>query len=430
MKSNEVLGAVSNVSRTVRDAACLALLAVAALSTASDSNRVGAYVPAAIEYDVDGCIAPTTANFQHVYQLEAMPDDATIMQELVGASKGGGGDPTEAAQAFREQVAQRDGLIIFDGRQMAQNLVNADEESGRTLSYKVYLAAAQEFMAHYGVEVTLADEHTYLQYGRPLTEEELNSPNVKSTLVNLMLSYSNIPVQYVRLAGLRHIVLAGHMAEKGVAAYTYMDSAHDTNYFDALLGIEGSTFGHELGHDFDAAMCGAGADRDHAYRALNGGSDNLYTGETFSDKTLSLEDEERAHIIAIETAQHIVNYGGDAQQACQILKDDDATARGVLSVSRYHPTPSEAKAEAFAKIFDPTSLVEPLDPRYPELRAQLELLFARMDAMDPGLVDYMFRVSHRPVIRQVIDCSAAAIANGGSGSGSGHKVDPNGGFQR
>jgi hypothetical protein len=351
-----------------------------AVGLASDSAEAHPSIP--VQYDANGCVLPYSSDTVQIAQLVAEPESSLMVADEIGTGKGG--DPHSAAEAYRLEIARRYGLHIYDAKPTIDQL-KAEDANG-TLPYQTYLSAAQNFMIQFGIDVRLATPDDNLAYhGKPLTAVQLADPAMKTTLLSLLSAYSNVPAEYVALGHEKHIILAGNLAPNGAAAYAVIDEEHDTTVYDATLGIDTHTYGHELGHDVDATLCRiTGMSKDTEFAAINGSGPDLYNGKTWNPAMPNFADFQQADIDAYTKAVKLA-AAGHADAACALLDAQNAEAAKLTSWSEYHPNTAEAKAELYGELFDPQTYVTMLDPRYTIMRKQFLFLLARLHAVEPGL---------------------------------------------
>jgi hypothetical protein len=420
----QFLRPIVEAGRALRDGTLLALVVgglVVGMTT--DTGAANPY-HAPVRYDANGCALPYPSDTAHVLQVAGQPESSLMTADVVGGGKGD--DPHPAAERYRQLEAQHLGLHIFDATPII-NQLEADDVDGH-LSYTQYLTAAQKFMTNFGVEVRLATDDDGLAYkGKALTPAQLADPAMKATLLNMLRAYSNVPAEYVALGGEQHILLAGNLAQNGVAAYANTGYVHDTTVYDATLGISVQTYGHELGHLVDNELCGAsGMSQDMEFAVIDGGNPALYTGQTWDTTSPNFTDFEVQDVQAYTLALQLAAKGNVAA-ACQLLDQQNAKAGQLTSWSEYHPDTAEAKAELYGELFDPETYVTMLDPRYTVMRKQFLFLLARLYTVQPNLADYFLAVARRPIVNKTATCDTGTIGNGGPATG-GNPNDPTGGY--
>jgi len=381
------------------------------------------FTPHALIYDGNGCVAPTTGDYKATDSLLAQPENPAILTDIVGEGKGAAVDPHITAQGYRQEMADYYGVTIYDATPVINQLV-AEDQNGN-LSYEVYLEATQNFVQQFGVDLTLGNEQTTYAYGgRSLTDTELNSANMKVTLLGILSSYSNLPVEYVQLAGQKHMVLVGGLAQNGVAAYAEVAGPHDTTVFDASIGISRLTVMHEMGHLMDTTMCSVyGIGNDSTLADLTADPDAVYNGQTFN-RGNNTDDFQAQYIDADLAAQH-ARQDHNYTLACRTMSYEQLLASMVATVSQYHPNTAEEKAEILSYLGSPDLDANILDPEYTQLYAQVRLVLARLEAIDPRVAGYLMAVGRRGTpVTDAIMCMLPNNVPTASGSSS-PIADPN-----
>lgn len=405
-------------AQRVRNYAALLLLA-GSLATGIVRDAplpLGATPQQRVVYNVDGCVSPQTGDFAAIQNLAAQPENPLMTLDAIGGGKNGI-NPHIPAEAYREKIAHQYGLHIYDATPILDQL--ATEDSHGALSYTKYLSAAQQFMAHFGVDVRLATAEDSLAYGgKPLTDAQLNSSNMKWTLINLMTAYSDVPVEYVALGGEKEIIFAGNLAQNGAAAYAVTGTVHDTTVYDATLAIDTQTYGHELGHLIDNSLCGAsGMSKDTEFAAINGGNSELYNGKEYNPAMPNYVDFSTQEVDVFIEAMHLAQQG-EVARACSIINAQYAKAAQITSWSEYHPNTAEGKAELYGELFNPETYVTMLDPRNVVLRKQFIFLLARLHAVNPALSNYFLDTARRPLQSSATSCNAKNLMGQSPGAGT------------
>ncbi|HSX24327.1 MAG TPA: hypothetical protein VLE74_04455 [Candidatus Saccharimonadales bacterium] len=354
-----------------------------------------------------GCIEPTAEDILATETLLHAPEDPLASIPVTVSQRAGDYEIQEARyNKFIKDSATSNGLTLFDGANIAQDILRGlGGMKPAPESFDAYLSSTQTFVNQLGVDISLGKaDVTYAYGGRVPTSDELVSKSAAYLLADIVSAFSNLPKEYIELAGLKHIVIVAGTDTNDVAGYAETQGRHDTIVLDILKAPDQSIsvhgVNHELYHLLDAASCN---DRDMSvdmgYAALNGGR-NMYSGKlldndgTYLTYTGGFQQELNIDVRLIDNA---LSNSDDATR-CQIVKDEEADQAQVAAYSNYHPNPAEDKAELGAVIPDTNDYVEFDDPKFSVLYPKFRYLLARLYHQNPGLVRFFTKTSRRPAV--------------------------------
>ncbi len=352
------------------------------------------------------CIEPTIDEINTADHLLRAPEDPLASIPVSVSQRGSDYEDQMAKYAdFLKQTAAEDHVTIFDGAPAANNIYhNLAGMKPAPESFATYLTEVQQFLDQLGVTLTVAEPGvTYSYGGRVPTAEELATKSAAYLLADIATAFSNLPKEYVELAGLKHIIIVAGTDTEDVAGYANTEYPHDTIVLDILKtpdqSISPSGVNHELYHLIDAASCGA-ADmfNDHGFVALNGdrmlySNVPLDTRPTYPSYKDSFTTEQN------NDTQMLVNANQQADNTlrCQIVSQELSDQAEVVTVSDYHPNPAEDKAEIGSVIPNTNDYVEFDNPQYATLYPKFRYLLARLYHQNPGIVRFFAKTSRRPM---------------------------------
>jgi hypothetical protein len=383
------------------------------VNTEPTATLAGSPLPSP-ENQLTRCVEPTNHDFQAVGHLLRQPVAKAFRADPNAPEIGPNSTEKEkdaadkynlqqekTQQDFVKNVALKYGLETHDGnhyvRLMQEGLKRRD---GSSASVASLLSTANAFLEKYGLEVGLATAKDHIDLGgRPLTASEIETSNVRSTLINIVSAYSNMPKEYIELSGLKRIVLA-----TGIDAQAYAPATmkHDEiviniNNDPTAGSVSEHTVRHEEYHQYDLASCSPSDQAvDLLFQGLNDPKHAIYGKGIYDTADPNLLDFnygkglEAGKLFRLEQIDDVANY-------CKILHKQRVAAGKLLSYSQYHPDVIEEKAEFGAEISDQGSYIQLDDPSLGIVYKKFKFLLARLHHQNPGIADFFIRTSYRPV---------------------------------
>lgn len=377
----------------VASVACLSILAPA-------SAEQTPFKPTVIEHAAEQQPHPFIDEAQTNITIESCnPTPDAVKTEALGMLKnsklGLGKDPYDNAlelfgttkEGASQYYAEQNGLHIADGATPYYNI--AHSAGMAEAPYRNHFSLVSNFMEEqFGVGVELGYSDTrYPEYiDAAPSDETLESANAKQSTLNMLLAFNELPKELVRLTGLREI----HFVKDVGGAYAITGNDERKAI---VIGIQPDsvipvgTYRHELMHLLDTALCGspAQASNDPEYADLNT-LPNVYGEEPY---TQVLDDNMRMLMSDIDIARGRKN----TPEYCQLVAREKLRGPRLQTVSEYHPTVVEDKAELAMLLLDPAQYSVVLNPNLSVLKAKFELEFSRLYRKDPALAKYYASMS-------------------------------------
>jgi len=264
----------------------------------------------------------------------------------------------------------------------------------------------------------LAGAGIHLDFGKPGADwigasehfQRLNSRQQKGKQVALasvaiLRSVDRMPEEYFRFSGLRHIVLATGTHTSGAAAYAITDGKHDTIVEDlALVDDVAAVTAHETTHLLDAAECGTDqAATDPGFEALNNGKPVYDHDAKNAPHAFSLYDYEKTTGL-LRSREYSAADRHHWRAYCRFMAKDQAAEKKVVTVSDYHSTVVEEKAETGKYEQTPWDYRVVLNPYMPTIYNKFRFMFARLYHHVPNVARYLAAISTRPEPEQSSHC--------------------------
>lgn len=305
------------------------------------------------------------------------------------------------------ETAKKYDLTLYDFRTIPEHCKKIfddyrDYDHGRKedlLDFDTYFDTAKEVLALYGVNLVLGEPgKEYECGGRPLTKEEKERPETKESILKLINSFFDQPVELVKQTGLKKVGLI-QIAQAGGYAETY--GTKDTYYVDPTQKRDDNPFDHEIYHLYDVNKGGNYFAIDEGFNNLNPSGFN-YTDsgkKPKSTKYLSYMDDYIKTFDYLSSYAHANNpsLGSNGPEISATLqKQLDSAAAHVAVVDNYsfnHIV--EDKANLGSILFNPGAYSFALDERKPILREKFIFLLARLYHDNPNLVKYFLEVRNQ-----------------------------------
>lgn len=309
---------------------------------------------------------------------------------------------TEGIIQRQKVTAEKLGLTVYDYRtefnDLAQNIYGKTPEAIPTSEY---LDLATGFLKRYGVDLVV--DPTKKQRAtmifpdnvRPFTKQEILSAEgndslaIKRELYGFISSIGEMPVELVKDAGLKRLVLV-HIKKIGnvdAAGYADIDEeTPDTIYADPSKPLN-VLIPHEMTHLWDAEECGPiGMSNDTQFNALNP-TPTLYTDHTGFTDLMSSYTQTSSLLGDIQEPH-------TNSEKAAIQSQIDSIDKTVVVVEDYSFTDiAEDKATIGQDLFDPFGVRILIDSNNtPVLQAKAELLAARVYEEDPAVLKYLATV--------------------------------------
>lgn len=348
------------------------------------------------------CLEPSTADVMAVETLLAQPRDPAL--EMLNSGGKGSDESYQAYKAWYDRLVDEHDLTIIDGNPTL-SILNQDYakvKGGEELSPFVdYLVPAQDFMSQFGVtlEVGIPKDGTNAYGAVDPTPEELELPNTKRSVVNVVSAFSGQPKEYIRdIAGVKRVRLVSAPLTMGgyVGDWTESDG---TVYINVNKGLAEefpmSGVLHEIYHLADQAQCQGGDNSiDFSFDKLNQGKP-VYNGIAYDPSVPNYEEYNNK--VGLLNTQYIeAKEVGNTAMICNIAQVKDNMAAEVLTLTQYHPDAGEDKAELGEIVSQPYRYGEISSSRFKILSQKFKFLLARMYKMDPGLVEFWIETASRP----------------------------------
>lgn len=286
------------------------------------------------------------------------------------------------------------GKKIFDNFHNFRDYKNPQHygDESQLLSFAEYFEAVRDILKEkYGIDLTLGDDTREYSYGgKPLKPEELETVQSRVSILNLLRSVFDQPVELIKITGLKKISLI-KMTE--AAGYAEINGSNDTYFADPTLEAEAGLFDHELYHLYDANKCGNQFGIDNGFNNLNP------PGWQYTDNKLPkpegyISDEEYRKFgwdLIMGQLKDFADLKNNPQKKQEII---DEKAHHVATPSEYGFTHIvEEKADLGKILFNPNNYASALDSRKPILRKKFIFLLARLYHDNPKLVEYFIEVS-------------------------------------
>lgn len=301
---------------------------------------------------------------------------------------------TDYATFYYKTIPSEFGLTLHD----SDSLYDLDLYTKDAPSFEDVLKHTRAFLRQYGVDIQVmtkqeALKHDGLASSLP-TKAELETFESKSAVLAIAEGISQIPVEYVRQVGLKHIWLVTQ--GDGFAAYAETSGPHDTivESIDQTGTMGSELIAHEFEHLADASQCGGAdqAENDPAYSDLNG---NVLYDQEMADfiprqmqKSRPLSFQE----VELKTRDYIATPS--SLMPCKVARNFE---RDMKVYTPYGYTNAvEDKAELGKNLFGRYNYRILLDKRFPAIRQKALTILARIYEQNPNVVRYYAAVADRP----------------------------------
>jgi hypothetical protein len=340
---------------------------------------------------------------------------ALFAQPLPKFEKKKSEDIEDALWRMRAEAAARNGLHIFDPRQvLAPYYDDAYKQMGNSIPLVSYQEMAAQFLGRYGVNLVQPTDTSVYRYGSLMSPFSnsmatgFEGLEVKRHYINLISNVAELPVELVRQVGLTEVVVV-KIDDKNIAgmAETATKTANTGRfYIDPSKRMPINTFNHEFFHLWDAKQCkGNSLDKDPSFSAINPSGDRTYVGEKYAEVADKNPGLTISSVIFSKTAQALqeewnkatLNPGYSKAQSKQYSNMYDALFSNAVT-----PRPYGLAAIAEDKAVFGEELLSPyaydlgvFADRSPVAKEKAEYLLARMLQDDPRIVRYFNEVGNR-----------------------------------
>lgn len=166
---------------------------------------------------------------------------------------------------YSKQQAENYGLTLVDSK---PHVVEISELGLEPSSVDKILAILNDFSSHFGFSVDIPEENIVVDESPKyyaLSRESIDLEYFKRRALKFVSFFSFIPVELVRLSGMKHMVLVDAIASgaAGVADNNRKSIFIARGYFN------NNVIAHEMSHLIDAELCGTAAGEDSEFRKLN-----------------------------------------------------------------------------------------------------------------------------------------------------------------
>lgn len=272
-------------------------------------------------------------------------------------------------------------------------------DESKLFTFSEYFETAKDILKEkYNIDLVLGDDsHEYSYGGRSLKPEELETVQSKMSILNLLNSVFDQPLELMKLTGLKKISLIKMTEALG---YADVGGANDTYFADPTIEAEPGLFDHELYHLYDYKKCGPAqfaqdtgfnAQNPHGFYYTNRGERPLPTNYISDAHYSNLAHNYLADIRSDDPARM---PDPEEINSESIQAKFDEWAERVVGIDDYNFAHIvEDKANIGKALLDPYMYRLCLDRRKPHLRRKFIYLLARFYRDNSDIVRYFADVA-------------------------------------
>lgn len=301
--------------------------------------------------------------------------------------------PEEIAHAYTKakiKIAKKHGLTMDDYHPLYRELFSDAHKEVPQYDFQTYLTNLQKFLQQGGIQITPGTDNKQSSNNeQPLDKQTREQALVKRSLVTLIPTIGELPVELIHTLGIKKIVLvktgeeeAGHadLFEKG------------TVYIDPTRG-SGRIYTHEAYHAHELSRTSYGeATQDTNFRDFN--PVQIYTKEDAVSENRDgkyISDEEYSQFEDQVTAElNTAKINGETKTVQRIENDLTQKATNVVTATNFgFNNIAEDKAEIGSLLLDSSMIGRLLDRKKPILRKKTLFLLARLYHKNPNIVTFL-----------------------------------------